>query len=74
MVDKSRPLDVLNKSLDKRVLVCLKGQKEYRGTLDSYDQYMNVVLRDVEELANDEIKRTLQMSVIRGDNILYISP
>jgi small nuclear ribonucleoprotein len=74
MAERVKPLDVLNKSLDKHVLVCLKGQKEYRGTLDSYDQYMNIVLRDAEELSNDEIKRKHALSIIRGDNILYISP
>jgi len=69
-----KPLDVLHSSLNKRVLVGLKGGKEYRGTLKGYDIHMNVVLESADELVNSEPVRRLGLVIIRGDNVVYISP
>ena len=38
------------------------------------DQHMNLVLNDAEELEKGEIMRRLGTVLIRGDNIVYISP
>ena len=35
---------------------------------------MNLVLNDAEELQDGEVKRRLGVVLIRGDNIVYISP
>ncbi len=69
-----RPLDVLHNSLESPVLVGLKGGKEYRGTLKGYDVHMNVVLQNADELKDDNAIRRLGMIIIRGDNIVFISP
>ena len=55
-------------------IVELKGGRSYRGVLDGYDPHMNLVLRNAEELHNSEIKRKLEMTIVRGDNVIYISP
>ena len=70
----SRPFDFLNKSMNQPVLIRLKGTKQLRGTLKAFDQHMNLVLDDAEELENDELKSKLGIVIVRGDNILYISP
>lgn len=70
----SRPLDVLGKSLNSQVLIKLKGGKEFRGVLNSFDMHMNLVLNDAEELESGESSRRLGVVLIRGDNIVYISP
>ncbi|MBI5253170.1 MAG: small nuclear ribonucleoprotein [Euryarchaeota archaeon] len=69
-----RPLDVLHNSLESSVLVGLKGGKEYRGTLKGYDVHMNVVLQNADELKDDTAVRRLGVIIIRGDNIVFISP
>ncbi|MGQ0534519.1 MAG: LSM domain-containing protein [Methanobacteriota archaeon] len=74
-----RPLDILNGHLNQRVIVHLRGHKEYRGTLDGYDHpHMNLVMKNVEEVLKvgtpDEKSQQLEMVIIRGDNIIYISP
>ncbi len=69
-----RPLDELNRSRNKRVIVELKGNREYRGKLDGYDPHMNVVLKPAEEYSNGEFVRKVDSLIIRGDNIIYISP
>jgi small nuclear ribonucleoprotein len=75
MVDKLKPLDILNKSLKSPVIVKIRGGREFRGVLDGYDLHMNLVLTDVEELDKDtSIKSLLGEILVRGDNVVYISP
>ena len=69
-----KPLSVINQSLGKNILAELKYQREYRGTLDGYDPHMNLVLRGAEEYIGGELKRKLDMVIVRGDNVIYISP
>ena len=69
-----RPLDVLHKTLESPVIVGLKGNKEYRGTLKGYDIHMNIVLEDAEELNAGEAQRKLGKVIIRGDSVIFISP
>ena len=40
-----RPLDALGKSVDAPVLIKLKGDREFRGTLKSFDLHMNLKTR-----------------------------
>ncbi len=70
----SRPLDILNKSRDKKVILELKNGKQIRGTLKSFDIHINVVLDGAEEYQDSELKRKLGSAFIRGDTIILISP
>jgi len=69
-----RPLNVLNQSLNNRVIVELKAGREYRGILEGFDPHMNLVIKNAEEIQNGEVKRTLPLTIVRGDNVIYISP
>jgi len=69
-----RPLDVIHKSLDKEVLVILKRGAEFRGRLIGYDIHLNVVLADAQLIEDGEPKKSYGKIVIRGDNVLAISP
>ena len=71
---ESRPLDALNKSRDKKIIVELKNGKQYTGTLRAFDIHINVVLEDTEERVDGEVKRKLGTVFIRGDTIILISP
>ncbi|MBW6518685.1 MAG: small nuclear ribonucleoprotein [ANME-2 cluster archaeon] len=69
-----RPLDILNNTLGKSVIIKLKGERIFRGTLEGYDIHMNLVLENAEELKEGESEKKLGTVVVRGDNVVYISP
>jgi small nuclear ribonucleoprotein len=73
-MEASRPLDALNRSRDKRVIVELKNGKQFLGNLEAFDIHINVVLREAEERENGETRRKLGVVFIRGDTITLISP
>jgi small nuclear ribonucleoprotein len=58
-----RPLDVLEATLGSEVRVTLKGGEMYNGTLAGYDQHMNLVLEEGDNV-----------TIIRGDNVVSIQP
>lgn len=72
-MSESRPLDMLNRARDKKVIVELKGGKQYAGVLKAFDIHINTVLEDAEERINGEVTRKLGKIFIRGDTIILIS-
>ena len=69
-----RQLDLLNISKGKEVLVHLKGDKQVVGTLLAFDIHINLVLDDIKEMQDGEVKRKLGITFLRGDTIIFISP
>jgi len=70
-----KPLKILHGSLNKRVMVELRSGKGYHGTLDGYDvPHMNLVLKNAEEMKNGEATSKHNTIIVRGDNIIYVSP
>lgn len=69
-----KPLDTLKQAIGKNVIVTLKGKREYRGVLDGYDPHMNLVLKNAEELVSGESVGKTATIIVRGDNVIYISP
>ncbi|MCT9097109.1 LSM domain-containing protein [Haloarchaeobius sp. HME9146] len=58
-----RPLDVLEAAVGEDVTVKLKDGEAYEGELTGYDQHMNLVLEQDDNT-----------TIIRGDNVVSISP
>ena len=69
-----RPLDLLNNSKNKEVLVYLKGDKQFVGKLLAFDIHINLVLDNTKEMKDNEIKRNIGLTFLRGDTIIFISP
>ena len=70
----TKPFDVLNESIGKDVLVLLKDSLSIRGKLKGFDIHMNIVLEEAQTLENNETKIRYGKLLVRGDNILMISP
>lgn len=69
-----KPLSLLNQSISQNVMVELKGGRGYRGILDGFDPHMNLVLKNADELLNNESQRKVDLAIVRGDNVIYVSP
>jgi small nuclear ribonucleoprotein len=67
------PLALLEKSLDKKISLLLKDNRILEGKLIGYDDYMNMVLEDTEERTSEQTRR-LGIVVLRGNNVVSISP
>lgn len=81
------PLDLVRLSLGERIYIKLRGLREVRGKLHAYDQHLNIILGEVEEVITtievdedtyEEIvrtrKRTIPYLFLRGDSVILISP
>jgi len=65
---------VLDESINKIVLIKLKGNKTIRGNLLGFDQHMNLLLDQSEEIQSEGDSKSLGSIVVRGDNVVMISP
>lgn len=81
------PLDLIRLSIDERVYVKCRNDRELRGKLHAFDQHLNLVLGDVEETVTttemddetDEVivkkaTRNVGMIFVRGDIVVLVSP
>jgi len=65
---------ILEESLGKTVLIKLRGNRKLRGKLEGFDLHMNLVLEDAEDISNPESTLRLGLIIVRGDNVILISP
>jgi small nuclear ribonucleoprotein len=66
------PLDVLEKSVSKKMSLQLKDGRVLEGKLAGYDPYMNLVLEEAEE-RTEAATRRLGTVVLRGNNVVAIT-
>ncbi len=64
---------ILDGYINKVILIKLKNHTTIRGNLQAFDQHMNLVLTEVEDITEDKVKN-LDKILLRGDNILIVSP
>ncbi len=69
-----RPLDLLNNSKGKEILVHLRNDRQLVGTLLAFDIHVNIVLDNAKEVSDGEVKRSIGLTFLRGDTIVFISP
>ncbi len=72
-------MELLQKSIGAQILVELKGKKKLKGRLRGFDQHLNLILDDAEEIdidteSNTETTETVNTVIVRGDNIILVSP
>lgn len=73
LMPMSRPIDVLDRSKGKRVIVRLKNGSEITGVLQAFDLHLNIWLEEAEEVREDK-KIKLGSVLIRGDTVVIVSP
>ncbi|MHA1905613.1 MAG: LSM domain-containing protein [Candidatus Thorarchaeota archaeon] len=78
-MNAGRPMELLQKSIGAQVLVELKGKRKIKGRLRGFDQHLNLILEDADEIAfdsetNEDKIEQVQTVVVRGDNVVIVSP
>ncbi|KAF9651232.1 like-Sm ribonucleoprotein [Thelephora ganbajun] len=80
------PFDLIRLSLNERVFVKLRGDRELTGVLHAYDGHMNLIMSAVEETimivdpaeggqgSVNYVKRKMDMLFVRGDGVILVSP
>ena len=72
-VPLAMPLNVLERNINKTVMLTLKDGRTLEGKLTGFDEYMNMILEDTEETKEDQVRRVGTV-VLRGNNIVTIVP
>ncbi len=68
----SEIIQILDVCVNKEVLIKLKNHTTIRGKLQTFDQHMNMLLTNVEDITEEKPK-SLDKILLRGDNILIVS-
>ncbi len=72
-------MELLRDSIGTQVLVEMKGRKKVKGKLLGYDQHLNLILENAEEITFDPETNTesvvaIENVIVRGDNVVIVSP
>jgi small nuclear ribonucleoprotein len=65
---------VLERSVGKTILIKVRGGRTLRGTLEGFDQHVNLYMTDTEEVSDPMNVKSIGTIVLRGDNVIMISP
>ncbi|MGC8896571.1 MAG: LSM domain-containing protein [Candidatus Bathyarchaeia archaeon] len=62
----------LEKTVGKTVVVILKNGQRLRGKLRGFDQHLNLILGEAENVTKPENIKKIGSIILRGDAIIYI--
>lgn len=65
--------NILQGSVNKDILLKLKGKRTIKGKLKSFDQYMNLTLDNASEVFEENKIQELGEIFIKGENIVIIA-
>jgi small nuclear ribonucleoprotein len=66
------PMAVMQTMIQKPISLLLKDNSVLEGVLESYDDYMNIVISNTEEITETN-RRKLGTVILRGSNVVRIS-
>ena len=73
MSSQDLTIKLLKRSINKPVIVKVKGGRVIRGVLVGYDNHLNLLLKDA-EWVDSENPKVIGSILLRGDNVILISP
>jgi len=65
--------NILQGSVNKDILLKLKGKRTIKGKLKSFDQYMNITLENATEVLEEDRVQQMGEIFIKGENIIIIA-
>ncbi len=64
---------LLSEFINKPILVKLRNNHTIKGTLQTFDDHMNLVLEKSEDIISENEVESLGKIILRGDNIFMIA-
>ncbi|EIM19726.1 LSM-domain-containing protein [Wallemia mellicola CBS 633.66] len=78
MASQILPLELIDKCIGSRIWVIMKNEREFVGTLQGFDDFVNMVLDDVTEydISPDgtQKKSKLRQTLLNGNNVCMLLP
>ncbi|TIA86971.1 hypothetical protein E3P99_03481 [Wallemia hederae] len=78
MASQILPLELIDKCIGSRIWVIMKNEREFVGTLQGFDDFVNMVIEDVTEydIAPDgtQKKTKLSQTLLNGNNVCMLLP
>ena len=68
------PLEVLDKSIGKKIEVLMNSDKEFHGTLVGFDDFVNIVLEDVQEVGPGATGKVIKKMLLNGGQVSLLVP
>jgi len=71
------PLELIDRCIGSKIWVVMKNDREFAGTLLGFDDFVNMVLKDVTEyeVTEEGRKKTqLAQTLLNGNNICLLVP
>jgi len=68
----SEIVKILDECINKVIVIKLRNKKTIQGNLQAFDQQMNIILTNSEDITEDDAK-SLDKIILRGDNIIIVS-
>jgi small nuclear ribonucleoprotein len=76
-----RPIDYLDNSINKIILIKVKRNRLFRGKLSGYDEHLNLYLEGTSQIFEyqdedgniREEHEELGSIVVRGDNVIFVN-
>ncbi len=65
--------NLLNEFINKPILIKLRNNHTIKGTLQTFDDRMNLVLEKSDDIISENEVENLGKIILRGDNILIIA-
>jgi small nuclear ribonucleoprotein (snRNP)-like protein len=66
-------VNLLNEFINKPILIKLRNNHTIKGTLQTFDDRMNLVLEKSDDIISEKEVESLGKIILRGDNILIIA-
>jgi small nuclear ribonucleoprotein len=68
----SEIIKILDECINKVIVIKLRNKKTIQGNLQAFDQQMNIILTNSEDITEDDAK-SLDKIILRGDSIIIVS-
>ncbi|KAK4687210.1 U6 snRNA-associated Sm-like protein LSm5, partial [Tremellales sp. Uapishka_1] len=71
------PLELVDRCIGSSIWVLMKNEREFTGTLMGFDDYVNMVLKDVKEYEVTPagiVESDLGQTLLNGNNIAMLIP